>query len=82
MIDAAAAEYETLRMAGDDDAGAFYDLLWRFDEAFTPDLIEERLRAAKQAIRDLMSRGWLRLCSPPGPAPTSKRRSRLTSWTP
>jgi hypothetical protein len=60
MIDSAAAEYQTLTMAAD-EANGLYDLLWLFDSAFPDHLIEERLRAAKQALRDLVRRDWVRL---------------------
>ncbi len=60
MIDSVAAEHETLLMAVEDVNG-LYDLLYLFDTTFPVDLVEERLRAAKQALRDLVARGWLRL---------------------
>ncbi|HLF76891.1 MAG TPA: hypothetical protein VJB57_05315 [Dehalococcoidia bacterium] len=60
MIDSAAAEYHALTLAVE-DANGLYDLLLLFDGAFPDDLIEERLRAAKQALRDLIARGWLRI---------------------
>jgi hypothetical protein len=60
MIAAASAEYATLTLANDDVNG-LYDLLFLFDKEFPDDLVEERLRAAKQALRNLVARGWLRL---------------------
>jgi hypothetical protein len=60
MIDSSAAQYEALALATE-DANGLYDLLFAFDTAFPEDLIEERLRAAKQALRDLISQGCLRI---------------------
>jgi hypothetical protein len=60
MIDPASAEYAALTLANDEVNG-LYDLLFLFDKEFPDDLVEERLRAAKQALRNLVARGWLRL---------------------
>ena len=60
MIDPIAAEHTALTLAAD-DANGLYDMLFAFDRAFQDDLIEERLRAAKQALRNLIARGWVRI---------------------